>query len=162
MASVSTDRRRGINSSAAVKVACIAASTGDLTLSGEQTVDGIALVTGDRCLAKNQTAGAENGIYQVNTSAWEREPDWDGFYDVLEGTYVSVSRGTANSDTQWRVSTTGSITVGTTSITFEAAGVNDSSSVSFVPSSNKVHCVYHLVTFNYLKEFVPKCSRSKC
>ena len=38
MSSVTTNRRRGTNASAAIKVACITASTANLTLSGEQTV----------------------------------------------------------------------------------------------------------------------------
>ena len=112
MTTVSTDRRRGITAGAAIKVACIAGSTGNLTLSGEQTTDGIALVTGDRVLAKNQTTASENGIYRVDTSSWSREPDWDGSYDVVEGTIAPVSRGTVNGDTAWRVSTIGSIVVG--------------------------------------------------
>jgi len=132
MATVTTDRRRGITASAAIKVACIAGSTANLTLEGEQTVDGIALVTGDRVLVKNQTSAAENGIYEVDTSSWKREPDWDGSFDVREGTIVPISRGTANSDTMFRISTTGDVIVGTTPVTFEPAGVNDSQTVSFL------------------------------
>ena len=49
----STDRRQGVNASQAIKVACIAASTGNLTLSGEQTIDGIACVEDDRVFAKD-------------------------------------------------------------------------------------------------------------
>jgi len=132
MATVSTDRRRGITASAAIKVACIAGSTSNLTLSGEQTVDGISLVTGDRVLVKNQTDARENGIYEVDTSNWKREPDWDGSFDAREGTIVPISRGTANSDTMFRVSNETDIVVGTTSVTFEPAGVNDSQTVSFL------------------------------
>jgi len=124
MPSVTTDRRRGINSSAAIKVPCIAASTANLTLSGEQTVDAIALVTGDRCFAKDQTDATEIGIYRVDTSAWQREPDFDGSYDVVEGTMVPVSRGTANADTYWRITNTGDIVIGTTSLTVAQGLVN--------------------------------------
>jgi len=131
---VSTNRRQGVNASMAIKVPCITASTTNLTLSGEQTVDGIALVAGDRCFVKDQTDGTENGIYDVDTSAWTRSPDFDGAFDVVEGTVVPVSRGTTNSQGAWRVSNTGAITIGTTSITFSAAGVNDSSLVTFNPS----------------------------
>jgi hypothetical protein len=133
MVNVTTDRRQGINASAAIKVACIAASTGNITLSGEQTVDGIALVDGDRVLIKDQTDGTENGIYNVSTGAWSRAPDFDGVIDVQEGTIVPVSRGTVGADTEYRISNTGTITIGTTSITFEARGSSDSSAVTYVP-----------------------------
>jgi hypothetical protein len=134
MAQVSTDRRRGINSSAAIKVACITASTANLTLSGEQTVDGIALLEAneDRVLCKDQTDSTENGIYEVSTGTWTRAPDFDGPFDVVEGTIVPVSRGTVNADTEFRVSNTGDITIGTTALTFEARGASDSSSQTFL------------------------------
>jgi len=126
MASVTTDRRRGINSGAAIKTPCIAGSTADLTLSGEQTIDGISLVTDDRVLVKDQSTATENGIYAVNTSTWSREPDFDGNFDVVEGTIVPVSRGTANATTYWRITNTGDITIGTTSLTFAVTSVLDS------------------------------------
>jgi len=134
MASVTTDRRQGVSSSAAVKVACRAASTVNLTLSGEQTVDGIAIVTNDRVFVKNQTDATENGIYDANTSDWTRSPDWDGAYDVQEGTLITSNNGTINGDTMWRVTTTGTITVGTSILTFEKAAVSDSSTVAYTPT----------------------------
>src|SRR5687768_15275521 len=48
-----------------------------------QTVDGVTLVTGDRILLKNQTAGAENGIYVVAASgAPARATDADSTTDL--------------------------------------------------------------------------------
>ncbi len=117
MAGTITDRRRGLTGSAAIKTSVVCASTGNLTLSGAQTVDGIA-VTDERVLAKNQTDGVKNGIYNVASAAWTRAADWDGSLDVKEGTMVLVSRGTANSGQIWAVSTTGDITVDTTSVAF--------------------------------------------
>lgn len=133
MTSVSTDRRLGVNSGAAVKVPCRVASTANLTLSGEQTIDGIACVTGDRVLVKNQTSAVNNGIYIVDTGTWGRAPDWDGAYDVVTGTLVLVNSGTTNAHTGWQVTTTGTITVDTTSVSFTNAFLSDSASVSFVP-----------------------------
>jgi hypothetical protein len=52
----------GITTSGALK-SVRAATTANITLSGTQTVDGVALVAGDRCLVKNQTTGANNGVY---------------------------------------------------------------------------------------------------
>lgn len=113
MTSVSTDRRFGVNAGAAFKVPCRAASTANLTLSGEQTVDGVALVTNDRVLVKDQTTTTQNGIYIVDTGTWTRAPDADGTYDVVTGTTVRVNLGTTNAGTYWYCSTTGTIIMGT-------------------------------------------------
>lgn len=115
MTTVTTSRRQGVNSSAAIKVPCVAASTGNLTLSGAQTIDGVACVDGDRVLVKNQTTASENGIYDVDTSTWTRAPDWDGSGDIRKGTLVNVHSGTANTGL-WRVTTADTITIGTSSV----------------------------------------------
>lgn len=120
MTSVSSDRRQGLNSGAAVKVPCDAATTANITLSGEQTIDGVACVTGDRVLVKNQTDASENGIYVVDTGTWDRARDWDGSYDIVTGTFMYVTAGSANRG-YWYVSTTGTILVGTTNVTISQA-----------------------------------------
>ena len=148
MVSVTTDRRQGVNASAAIKVACICASTGNLTLSAAQTIDGIAVVADDRVFAKDQTDATEIGIYRVQTGAWVREPDWNGAYDVREGTMIPVSRGTVNASTFWRVTNTGTITIGTTSLTvasqaLDATAILSDGSVSmaadFLPGTSATH-----------------------
>ena len=57
------------------KVPSNAATVANITLSGEQTVDGISLVTGDVCLAKDQTLPIQNGLYVVAAGAWARTDD---------------------------------------------------------------------------------------
>lgn len=118
MASITTDRRHGVSSSSAIKVPCITATTANITLSGEQTIDGIACVADDRVLVKDQTDGIENGIYQVSTGTWQREPDWDGTRDVKEGTAVFITDGSSTRG-NFRVTTADPIVVGTTSVAFE-------------------------------------------
>ena len=83
-----------------VKEGTKASSTANLTLSGEQTVDGIALVTNDRILVKNQAAPAENGVYIVSSGAWSRASDANTAAE-LNGAFVSVSQGTSNANTGW-------------------------------------------------------------
>ena len=59
-----------------VKAPCRVATTANISLSGLQTIDGVSLIEGDRVLVKNQTAGANNGIYDVSSGAWTRAIDY--------------------------------------------------------------------------------------
>ena len=131
MPSTATDRIDGLTTSVAVKAPCKAVSTANLTLSGEQTVNGVALVDGDRCLVKDQTSGVNNGIYVVRTTAWERAKDFDGTRDVVTGTQVLVVSG-SGTGSWYRVTTTGTITPGTTAITFVESVFGDATTVNFL------------------------------
>lgn len=115
-----TDRRRGTNTSARYKNPVVVAGTGNLALSGEQTIDGVAVVADDRVFAPFQTDTTEIGIYDVSTGAWTRSADWSGAYDVVEGTLVPVSRGSVYANRIFRVTNTGSIVVDTTAITLDS------------------------------------------
>jgi hypothetical protein len=121
MASTSTNRRQGINTGAAVKVPCKAATTANITLSGAQTIDGVSCVADDRVLVKEQTTASENGIYDVSSSTWQRAKDFDGSFDVVQGTLVPVANGTTYEGQVFRVTTANPITIGTTSLAFEFA-----------------------------------------
>ena len=72
-----------------------AATTGSITLSGLQTVDGVALVANDRVLVKSQTAARENGIYLVKSTAWTRSVAADGSTEI-DSAIVAVDQGTIN------------------------------------------------------------------
>lgn len=80
----------------------------------------MTLATGDRVLVKNQTAGAENGIYVVGPSP-ARAEDFDTSAEIV-GAIVLVTEGTANADTLWTCVTTGPITVGTTALVLSQIG----------------------------------------
>jgi phage-related tail fiber protein len=101
------------------KAPVLMATTADVTLSGLQTIDGVAQADGDRVLCKDQDTASENGIYLARAGAWERAPDWDGTGDAVAGTFVFVSSGTTNDNTVWNVTTSGEIVVGTTSVAFQ-------------------------------------------
>ena len=104
-----------------LKGSCRVATTGDITLNGLQTVDGISLVANDRVLVKNQANGAENGIYVVSTGSWTRSIDFntsDG-YQVTTGAFMFIEEGSTNSGSGWMLTTHGPITLGTTPLTFE-------------------------------------------
>lgn len=77
-----------------------AASTANLTLSGTQTVDGVALIANDRVLVKNQTSTLQNGVYLVQAGAWVRAPDANTANE-LEAAAVWVEEGTTQKGTLW-------------------------------------------------------------
>jgi len=110
----STDRLNGVLSTLAIKAPCVVATVANITLSGEQTVNGVAVVANDRVLVKDQTAGLENGVYDVATSAWQRSADWDGNRDIIDGTLVVV----ASPNAIYQLNGTNPITIGTSSISF--------------------------------------------
>jgi len=110
---------RGLSWKASVR----AASTGNITLTGPGTsIDGVALVSGDRVLLKNQTTGSENGIYvwTSGTAALTRTADANST-TTLEGATSTATEGTANHDTVW-TQTADAITVGTTALVFAQLG----------------------------------------
>ena len=112
-----------------IKAAVRAATTADITLSGLQTIDGIALAAGDRVLVKNQTNLAQNGIYDVvDGGAWTRAEDFDEPAEIAGGEFIFVKEGSVQADTGWVVATPdGEIgTIGTDPIVFvqfSSAGV---------------------------------------
>jgi hypothetical protein len=107
-----------------VKASVIAATTGNITLSGAQTIDGISIVAGDRVLVKNQSAPAENGIYVAASGAWTRAPDADT-WDELRSAFTFVEQGSTLADTGWVCTVNAGGTLGTTAVTwsqFSGAG----------------------------------------
>lgn len=113
-----TDRIAGLNGSVGVKAPCRVATTAAITLSGEQTIDGIAIVAGDRVLVKNQSTSADNGIYIASAGAWSRALDFNGERDARNGTLMFVTAGSTNGLSLFRVVATDPVSVGSTSITF--------------------------------------------
>lgn len=102
-----------------VKASVRAATTANITLSGTQTIDGVALSAGDRVLVKNQTTASANGIYVVAAGAWSRSTDADANADVTSGMFTFVEEGTANANSGWILITDGTIALGTTALSFE-------------------------------------------
>ena len=97
------------------------ASTANVTVSGPgAAIDGVTLSSGDRVLLKNQSTGSQNGIYIFNGSgsAMTRATDADSSTEVTAGMFVFVEEGTVNADNGFVLTTDGSITVGSTALTF--------------------------------------------
>ena len=84
-------------------VKCATTPGQNLDLTGAETLDGIAVVTGDRVLVKDQTTATQNGIYVVNSSgAWTRATDADTAAEVTLGACVWVWKGSIQHDSVWR------------------------------------------------------------
>lgn len=115
MVSPTTDRRLGLSGNTAFKTPVKAATTAAITLSGEQTVDGVACVSGDRVLVKNQASSLDNGIWDVSTASWTRSIDADGNYDLTNGSLVLASQG-GQSGQMFRCSATNPVTPGTSAL----------------------------------------------
>ena len=101
-----------------LKDSVLAGTTANITLSGEQTVDGVSLVAGNRVLVKDQTDQTKNGIYVVASGVWSRATDADIDAEVTSGMFTFISDGTLNSSSGWVLTTTGTITLGTSLLTF--------------------------------------------
>lgn len=106
--------RSGLDVKASVRVA----TTANITLSGTQTIDGVVVSAGDRVLVKNQTAGAQNGIYDVAVGAWTRSTDSDTSTEFNSGAFTFVEEGTTNGGRGYVLTTANPITLGTTSLAF--------------------------------------------
>jgi hypothetical protein len=103
----------GLDPKNSVKVA----STGNVALTGLQTIDGVVLAGNDRVLLKNQTAPAENGIWSVSSGAWARALDMDNWLEVPSA-FTFVEQGTVNADTGWVCTADQGGTLNTTAITW--------------------------------------------
>ena len=102
----------------------VTATSANITLSGAQTINAVAVVAGDRVLVKNQTAQAENGIYVAAAGAWSRSPDADNWDELVSALVFIESGGLAGS--AWYCPVQPGGTLGTTAVTwnnFSVGGV---------------------------------------
>jgi uncharacterized protein DUF5907 len=102
---------QGLDAKQSVK----AATTTNITLSGTQTVDGVALVANDRVLVKDQPSPAPHGIYVVAAGAWSRATDADTWNELVSA-FVFVEQGTVNGDTGWVCTANQGGTLGTSPV----------------------------------------------
>jgi phage-related tail fiber protein len=102
------------------KNSVLLATTGPITLSGPQIVDGEATADKDRVLVKDQLESKGNGIYIVSHSgAWARSQDADVSIEVTPGLMVPVEKGVANGDSVFQLTSDGPIVLGTSRLFFE-------------------------------------------
>src|SRR5258706_16123593 len=106
------------NPDLAIKAPVRVATTGNITLSGLQTIDGVALAAGDRVLVKNQTDATTNGIYNATTGPWTRSIDANNNSQWTQGTQVVVAAGASYSTVAFELMTANPIILGTSLLTF--------------------------------------------
>jgi hypothetical protein len=103
------------------------ANIADLNNAGS-SIDGVTLTATNRVLLKDQSTPSQNGIYIVSSTGpvvLSRANDFASstFGGLYTNTLVFVNEGTAGSGKAYRLSTTGAITIGSTSLTFTEFGV---------------------------------------
>ncbi len=86
------------------------------------TIDGIALIMGDRVLLKDQAPGFTNGIYEVISLAggvvFRRTSDFDSPEKISSGPFCFVQEGTISGGKGYLQVATGNLTVGVSSLSF--------------------------------------------
>lgn len=92
-------------------------ATSNITLSGEQTIDGV-LTAASRILVVGQTTGSQNGIYVTGSGAWTRAAD-SNTWNEIAGAITAVLEGTTPNRTIWRNTNGSTGTLGTTAITYQ-------------------------------------------
>ena len=92
------------------------APTGNISLTGTQTIDGVAAAAGDRILVMKQTDQTENGVYVCAAGGWSRSSDMDAGSE-FPAAALFVREGTTNGDIPF-VCTNDAVTLGSTNIAF--------------------------------------------
>lgn len=96
------------------KPSVTALASSNITLSGTQTIDGVAVVAGNRVLATGQSTASQNGLWTVAAGAWTRPADFASGSTQL-GASVFVEGGTSYGSSGWVLTGTAAVTVDTSS-----------------------------------------------
>jgi uncharacterized protein YuzE len=134
------------------KSSCRVCTATDITLSGgaPNSVDDISLSKFDRILVKSQSIASQNGIYRVSTvgtgsnGTWIRDIDAKTNNSISAGSIVYVESGVTCGGRFFYLTTTGSVVIGTTELSFSdllgsvatTAISNGNSNVSVAANSN--------------------------
>lgn len=120
-----------------VRAATVANITIATALNNADSLDGVVLATGDRVLVKNQAETKENGIWVVGAVP-ARAEDADAAGELSGGAQVYVEAGTRNKRRVFYITTTGSITPGTTAHSWAQLFARDFGIVEALPTSEAV------------------------
>jgi len=108
----------GVASGLDIKDSVKVATTANITLSGTQTIDGVAVSADERVLVKDQSTASQNGLYLCKASTWARTSDLAAGVDAA-GMFTFVEQGSTNADQGFVCSSDkGSAVVGTNNLAF--------------------------------------------
>ena len=108
----------GVSQGLDIKDSVKVATTANITLSGTQTIDGVAVSADERVLVKDQSTASQNGLYLCKASTWVRTDDLAAGSDAA-GAFAFVEQGTVNGDNAFVCSSDkGSAVTGTNNLTF--------------------------------------------
>ena len=102
-----------------LKLSCRVATTANITLSGTQTIDSIAVSENERVLVKDQSTKSENGIYICSSGGWFRSTDMYSNETCRPNSFVFIEEGTLNSDKMFQLTTNSDIIIGNTISSFD-------------------------------------------
>ena len=108
----------GVSQGLDIKDSVKVATTANITLSGTQTIDGVAVSADERVLVKNQSTASQNGLYLCKASTWVRTDDLAAGVDAA-GMFTFVEQGSTNADQGFVCSSDkGSAVVGTNNLSY--------------------------------------------
>lgn len=102
----------------AIKLPCLVATTGNITLVGFQTIDGVTLELSQRVLVWKQASERLNGIYDVAAGAWVRSEDSNASGKFLPGFVVGIAAGTTQKASMFMFTNTDVIELDVTPLEF--------------------------------------------
>ena len=112
----------GVSQGLDIKDSVKVATTANITLSGTQTIDGVAVSADERVLVKNQSTASQNGLYLCKASTWARTDDLAAGVDAA-GMFTFVEQGSTNADQGFVCSSDkGSAVVGTNNLSYTQFG----------------------------------------
>ena len=101
-----------------VKDSVKVATTANITLSGTQTIDGVAISADERVLVKDQSTASQNGIYLCKAGSWARADDMAAGSDAA-GAFTFIEQGSTYADVGFVCSSNkGSAVTGTNNLAF--------------------------------------------
>lgn len=96
-----------------------AVATGNISLSGLQTIDGVALGINDRVLVTAQSDPARNGIYTAGLLSWSRATAEDTAAKLAAATPWVVNSGTAYKNSVWMLAASDEISLEVSPLAFK-------------------------------------------
>jgi hypothetical protein len=118
------------------RIICRVATTGNVDLTADlqngDTIDGVAVQTGNKVLVKSQSNASQNGIYTVVASGTaSRSTDFDSIAE-LSGQMVVIQEGSTNDNKIFLCTTDSDATLSSDSISFSQVTPSNTGTVTSV------------------------------